>query len=168
MWHLEVVSQDRVVYERADVTAVSRDFVVEEEVLTPETRPSGKSEEIVLPGYTVLDNEGKAIEHVSGRDEDCSMKITKEGLLCIEGLWTLGLDIFKTGQESYYHGLQSPRGFITVDRLSRGYEDPELHRQWNLRFEGEGSGLAIASPALAEVEWSPLPAADESRELVHA
>ena len=155
MWHLEVINQGEVVYERDDVTVQSHRFNVQSEGTT-------------VPGYTVYGNNSRPIESVGGHE--ASMELTKEGLVCIKGMWTHFEDRFGDGQGGrLYYGVRTDDGeFQEVHKLPKEWNDPRLQRQWNLLYEGD-SGLAIASPALAVAEPVPQPAEQSrERELVHA
>jgi hypothetical protein len=151
MWHMEIVSGDEVVAEHSKVTVASKDLLI------PVLRH-------IAQGYTACDAEGEVIETVGGdHGEVANVRMTAEGLVIIQGLWAHYHDHGGPANENsgHYYGVTDGEGrFTHVEDLPRTWHNPQLHRQWNLRWLADGPPVPaepLAPGATATADTSELP-----------
>jgi hypothetical protein len=142
MWHMEIVSGDEVVAEHSNVTVASKDLLI------PKLHH-------VAQGYTACDATGEVIETVGGdHGEQANIRMTAEGLVIVRGLWAHYQDHGGPANRAsgYYYGITDEAGrFTPLVDLPRVWDNPQLHRQWNLRWQEDRAPDSVAPPAASAV-----------------
>jgi len=145
MWHMEIVSDGETVAEHSNVTVVSKDFWIPDH-------------QHVAQGYAAAAAGGEVIENIcADHGEKANIELTAEGLVVVKGFWAHFQSVGGPGHEAngYYYGVTGEDGTFTQLRdLARVWDNPELNRQWNLRWLAD-AGPVEAEPAAAAVAETP-------------